>query len=129
MYITVYAYDPITKEYRGTTKALEDPKHHGRYLIPAFATEIEPPEPGENQMIVWEGEAWQLVDIPQPEPEPEPTEEELRQQEIRRLEGLLNEHYFAHLKLWATGAEQTEIDECKGEIQAILAELEVLYNA
>lgn len=126
---TVYAYNPITNEYIGTTKAPEDPKHPGRYLIPAFVTEIEPPQPGENQKVVWGGEAWQLVDILQPEPKPEPTEEELRQREIWRLEGLLNERYSAHSKLLATGADQTEIAECKAEIQAILAELEVLYNA
>lgn len=129
MHITVYTYDPITKEYRGATQTPEDPKHPGRYLMPAFATEIEPPTPGENQKVVWDGETWQLADIPQPEPEPEPTEEELRQQEIWRLEGLLNERYRAHSKLLATGADQTEIAECKAEIQAILAELEVLYNA
>ena len=127
--ITVYAYDPITKEYQGTAKATEDPKHPGRYLVPAFTTEIEPPEPGENQKVVWDGQAWRLEDIPQPEPEPEPTEEELRQQEIGRLEGLLSERYSAHSKLLATNAPQTEIDECRAEIQAVLAELEVLYNA
>lgn len=129
MHITVYTYDPITKEYRGATQALEDPKHPGRYLIPAFATEIEPPTPGENQKVVWGGEAWQLEDIPQPEPEPEPTEEELRRREIWRLEGYLSERYSAHSKLLATGAPQTEIDECRAEIQTIIEALEVLYNA
>jgi len=127
--ITVYAYDPITKEYQGTTKAPEDPKHPGRYLVPAFATEIEPPEPGENQRVVWGGQAWQLEDIPQPEPKPEPNEEGLRQQEIWQLEGCLSERYSAHSKLLATGAPQTEIDECRAEIQMILDALEVLYNA
>lgn len=129
MYITVYTYDPITKEYRGATQAPEDPKHPGRHLIPAFATEIEPPTPGENQKVVWGGEAWQLVDILQPEPKPEPTEEELRQQEIWRLKGLLNERYSAHSKLLATNAPQGEIDECQAEIQTILDELEGLYRA
>lgn len=126
---TVYAYNPITNEYIGTTKAPEDPKHPGRYLIPAFATEMEPPQPGENQKVVWGGEAWQLVDIPQPEPKPEPTEEELRQREIWRLKGLLNERYSAHSKLLATNAPQEEIDECEAEIQTILAELEGLRHA
>lgn len=131
MHITVYTYDPITKEYRGATQAPEDPKHPGRYLIPAFATEMEPPEPAENQKVIWDDTTWKLEDIPEPEPEPEPepTEEELRQREIWRLEGLLNERYSVHSKLLATGADQTEIAECKAEIQAILAELEVLYNA
>lgn len=129
MYITVYTYDPITKEYRGTTKALEDPKHPGRYLIPAFATEMEPPQPGENQKVVWDGQAWQLEDIPQPEPEPEPTEEELQQQEIAILESMAKERYYALVKLLATDALQEEIDGLKWEVQVILNELEVLYNA
>lgn len=127
--IVTYCFDMFTKEYTGIYNAPEDPKHPGRYLIPAFATTIEPPTPGENQKVVWGGKAWQLEDIPQPEPEPEPTEEELRQQEIWRLEGLLNKRYSAHSKLLATGAPQTEIDECRAEIQTIIEALEVLYNA
>lgn len=128
MYITVYSYDPITKEYRGATQALEDPKHPGRYLIPAFATEMEPPQPGENQKVVWRGEAWQLVDVLQPEPKPEPTEKELRQREIWQLEGMLNERQSAYVKLFTTGATQQELAECQEEIQAIIAELEAKYN-
>ena len=129
MYITVYAYDPITKEYRGTTKAPEDPKHHGRYLIPAFATELEPPAPAENQKVVWDGQAWQLENIPEPEPEPEPTEAEIQQQEIAILESMANERYYALVKLLASDALQEEIDDLKWEVQVILNELEVLYNA
>lgn len=128
MYITVYTYDPITKEYRDATQAPEDPKHPGRYLIPAFATEMEPPQPGENQKVVWGGEAWQLVDILQPEPKPEPTEEELRQREIWRLEDMLSERQSAYVKLLTTGATQQELAECQEEIQAIIAELEAKYN-
>lgn len=127
-YITVYAYDPITKEYRRTTKARKDPKNPSRYLIPAFATETEPPAPGENQKVVWDGQAWRLEDIPQPEPKPEPTEEELRQQEIWKLEGMLNERQSAYVKLLTTGASQQELAECQEEIQAIIAELEAKYN-
>lgn len=129
--IKTWCFDLITGEYTGIYNAPKDPKNPGRYQIPAFATTVEPPTPGENQKVIWNGTAWQVEDIPQPEPEPEPepTEEELRQQEIWQLEGLLNERYSAHSKLLATGADQTEIAECKAEIQAILAELEVLYNA
>ena len=127
--ITVYAYDPITKEYQGTAEATEDPKHPGRYLVPAFATETEPPAPGENQKVVWGGHAWQLEDIPQPEPEPEPTEEELRQQEIATLESMASERYYAFIKLLATDALQEEIDGLKWELQVILNELEVSYSA
>lgn len=125
---TVYAYNPITNEYIGTDEAPRNPKNQATYLIPAFTTEEEPPEANENQRIVWGGEGWLIEEIPQPEPEPEPTPEELRQQEIRRIEGLLNDRYAAHSKLLATGATQQELDECQAEIQIILAELEVKYN-
>lgn len=128
-YITVYAYDPITKEYRRTAKAYKDPKNPSRYLIPAFATETEPPAPGENQKAVWDGQAWKLVDIPQPEPEPEPTEAEIQQQEIAILESMANDRYYALVKLLATDASQEEIDALKREVEVILNELEVLYNA
>ena len=127
--ITVYAYDPTAKEYRGTAEATEDPKHPGRYLIPAFATTLEPPAPGENQKVVWYGQDWQLDDIPQPEPEPEPTEEALRQGEMWHLEALLSERQNAYMKLFTTGANETELAECKSEIRVILDALEVLYNA
>ena len=126
--IKTWCFDLITGEYTGTYDAPKDPKNPGRYQIPAFATTVEPPTPGENQKVIWNGTAWQVEDIPQPEPEPEPTEEELSQQEIRRLEGLLNDRYAAHSKLLATSAPQTEIDECRAEIQSILTELGVLYN-
>ena len=128
MRITVYTYDPITKEYRGATQAPEDPKHPGRYLIPAFATEIEPPEPAENQKVIWDDTTWKLEDIPEPQPKPEPTEEELRQREIWRLEGMLSERQSAYVKLLTTSATQQELAECQEEIQVIIAELEAKYN-
>lgn len=127
--IKTWCFDLITGEYTGTHNAPKDPKSLGRYQIPAFATTIEPPAPAENQKVIWNGTSWQLEDIPEPEPEPEPTEEELRQQEIRQLEGLLNERYSAHSKLLATDAVQEEIDALKWEVEVILNELEVLYNA
>jgi hypothetical protein len=82
-----------------------------------------------NLKVVWDGEAWQLEDIPQPEPEPEPTEEELQQQEIAILESMANDRYYALVKLLATDALQEEIDGLKWEVQVILNKLEVLYNA
>lgn len=126
--IKTWCFDLITGEYTGIYNAPKDSKSPGRYQIPAFATTVEPPEPAKNQKVIWDGTTWQLEDIPEPEPEPEPTEEELRQQEIGQLEGLLQERYSAYSKLLATGAPQTEIDECRAEIQSILTELGVLYN-
>jgi hypothetical protein len=126
--IKTWCFDLITGEYTGTYNAPKDPKSLGRYQIPAFATEIEPPAPAENQKVVWDGQAWQLVDIPLPEPAPEPTEEDLLQQEISILEGMAHERYDAFVKLMATDAPQEEIDVLKWELQVIIQELEVLRN-
>ena len=126
--IKTWCFDLLTGEYTGIYNAPKDSKSHGRYQIPAFATTIEPPEPAENQKVIWDGATWQLEDIPEPEPEPEPTDEDLRQQEIRRLEGMLSERQSAYVKLLTTGATQQELAECQEEIQAIIAELEAKYN-
>ena len=128
--IKTWCFDLITGEYTGTYNAPKDPKNPERYQIPAFATTVEPPEPAENQKVIWDGSTWKLEDIPEPEPEPkpEPTEEELRQREIWGLEGMLSEHQTAYIKLLTTGASQQELAECQEEIQAIIAELEAKYN-
>ena len=126
--IKTWCFDLITGEYTGAYNAPKDPKSIGRYQIPAFATTIEPPAPAENQKVVWDGQAWQLENIPEPEPEPEPTEEELPQQEISILEGMAHERYDAFVKLMATDAPQEEIDVLKWELQVIIQELEVLRN-
>ena len=126
--IKTWCFDLITGEYTGTYNAPKDPKSPGRYQIPAFATTVEPPEPAENQKVIWDGQAWQLVDIPLPEPAPEPTEEDLRQQEISILEGMAHERYDAFVKLMVTDAPQEEIDVLKWELQVIIQELEVLRN-
>ena len=127
--IKTWCFNLLTGEYTGIYNAPKDSKSRGRYQIPAFATTIEPPEPNENQKVIWDGIAWQLEDIPQPEPEAESTINELGQQEIALLEGELHGRYYAYLKLSATGATPGELDECKAEIQIILESLEVLYNA
>jgi hypothetical protein len=109
---TVYAYDPITNEYIGTDEAPRNPKNPATYLIPAFATENEPPAPGENQKVVWDGQAWQLENIPEPEPEPEPIIEDPRailQSEISNLQ-------MSYLRLLTTDATEAELTECKEEI-------------
>jgi hypothetical protein len=65
-----------------------DPLRPGHWLIPAFATTIEPPIPGENQIVRFQNDHWILEDIPVPEPEPElpePTPEEIKQQQIDSL--------------------------------------------
>lgn len=69
----IYNYHPESGNYIGTGKADESPLEPGVFLVPAFATDIEPPKyNAETQYIVFVGEAWEVKDIPSPEPEPEP---------------------------------------------------------
>lgn len=79
----VYSYDPITGQYAGTAIAFEDALEPGTYLIPANATEAEPPfEPNEGgDWLHWNGSAWEWKSWPIPETPivPEPTSEELAQ--------------------------------------------------
>lgn len=59
-YKTVYAYNPTIGEYAGETKAYANPREGG-YMMPANATETEPPEAGEHQAPVFADGAWSLV--------------------------------------------------------------------
>ena len=62
----IYKYDPKTKEYKATETAMLDPmesKLQGKdvYLMPANATDIEPPIK-EGYVAVWNGQGWGLVE-------------------------------------------------------------------
>lgn len=54
----IYHYHPATGEHIGTGTAMADPLEDGRWLIPAHATDTEPPKVGENEVAVFDGEAW-----------------------------------------------------------------------
>lgn len=63
--MNLYNYDKNTKEYLSTTIADADPmetKIRGEFvpLIPACATLIEPPKTGENEVAIFNGEAWEI---------------------------------------------------------------------
>jgi len=77
--MNIYHYTPDLGLYCGMDLADESPLEPGVYLIPAYATELEPPMPGENQMVKFVDGAWTLetVDIPVVETIVEPTVEEL----------------------------------------------------
>ncbi len=58
---TAYSYDPATGEYTGVTTANESPLEPGVYLLPAHSTEVPPPEAGDHEAALWDGEAWDLI--------------------------------------------------------------------
>ena len=64
----IYHYDSSTGAFTGTSEADPNPRRAGSFLIPAFATEVAPPNISEKQFASWNGSEWELKDIPEPEP-------------------------------------------------------------
>lgn len=63
--MNLYNFDPNTKEYLMTTIASADPmetKIKGEFipLVPAYATLVEPPETGEGEVAIFNGESWEI---------------------------------------------------------------------
>lgn len=61
----VYSYSKDTGFYNGVLLAVESPLERGtgRFIIPAYCTEIEPPEPVNGKERIFDGEAWAYVDV------------------------------------------------------------------
>lgn len=59
--MTNYFYDGTTREYLRSAPAQLDPGT-GNPLPALLATHIAPPETGEKQAAVWNGEAWDIVE-------------------------------------------------------------------
>lgn len=57
----IYHYDSETGEYLGSSDARPDPLETGRFLIPACATDVEPPKNGANETAVFAGDAWSVM--------------------------------------------------------------------
>ncbi|MDP3871316.1 MAG: hypothetical protein Q8Q80_01515 [Methyloversatilis sp.] len=72
----IYHYDRLTGRFLQAEGADSDPKDPETYLVPAFATEIEPPAAPEGMFAAFIDGAWGLVAEPEPdEPEPESPEQ------------------------------------------------------
>ena len=59
----VYNYHPVTKEFTEFSEADEDPLDKGKWLIPASATVIPPPEQVNGKVRVFTGLLWQYDDL------------------------------------------------------------------
>lgn len=61
----LYGYDPQTKEYAGPARPDIDAASLGRdvldFLIPAFTTDVEPPDVPRGSVAVWRGDQWEIV--------------------------------------------------------------------
>jgi len=72
--IYIYDRDGIFYEVRS---ARPDVKRPGEWVLPSGATWEAPPEIPEGMCAVWDGAAWNLVDIPAPPEEAMTAEEAL----------------------------------------------------
>lgn len=59
----IYHFHPATRELLGSSKADQNPMSPGAFLVPAWATNAEPPAAGDGQAAVFdiESETWSLV--------------------------------------------------------------------
>ena len=58
----IYNYHSEYKSYIGSSNADESPLEPGVYHIPAYATDIEPPVCQENQIQVFDGTSWNIIE-------------------------------------------------------------------
>lgn len=56
-----YSYHPNTGEYVGHQMVDRDPMQPGKWLFPAYSTDIEPPSTKHNQAAVLVGGVWSMV--------------------------------------------------------------------
>lgn len=61
----LYGYNPVDKVFTGQTEADIDQAslahNELEFLIPAFTTDIKPPDAPRGSRAVWNGEAWDIV--------------------------------------------------------------------
>ncbi|QBP75413.1 hypothetical protein E2K99_10500 [Herbaspirillum huttiense] len=70
----IYNFQPKTFMLLGIGNADEDPLSPGNWLLPAFSTEIAPPDVPDGQRAIFsiDDQVWRLEPIPEAEPEQTP---------------------------------------------------------
>ena len=76
---------PCQLDPRATKEAGEEV-----YLLPANSTLAEPLKEKEGYNVIWNGEAWEYVEIPKPPEPPAPTPEEITEQKLAELDNQYN---------------------------------------
>jgi hypothetical protein len=79
-----YTFHSETGVFIGVDFAQESPLEPGIFLLPAGATFVEPPQFAEGKQAVWNGETWEVQDIPPPPEPPAPEPEPVTWEVIRR---------------------------------------------
>lgn len=59
----IYHYDETSGAYLGSSQAMADPMEPGRWLIPAWATTVEPGAEIEGMEQVFNGTGWVYRDV------------------------------------------------------------------
>ena len=113
---------PCQLDPRATKEAGEEV-----YLLPANSTTIEPPKEKEGYSIMWDGEAWEYVEIPKPPAPLEPTPEEITERKLAELDAQYNSDK-ATLMLQYTEAMVGDDSDLMASIKAELAALREQYD-
>lgn len=61
----IFHFDELTGELLGEGEARPDPMEPGRFLIPAWATTVEPPQAQAGKFRAFNGSGWEYRDIVQ----------------------------------------------------------------
>lgn len=61
----IHHYDQQTGELLGEGEARPDPMEPGRWLIPAWATTVTPPEAMPGKFRAFNGNGWEHRDLPE----------------------------------------------------------------
>ena len=81
----IYHYHPETKQFIGVGIADPDPLEKGKFLIPACATDREPPQEIQGKILVFDNGQWQHIDrIFTPEEETPALSDEEKMQIVRQ---------------------------------------------
>lgn len=82
----VYIYSDDNKEYiESLILDDSDKSPSGKWNIPGFCTEIEPPIEKEGFLRVWNGSNWEYKEIPKEPIEPEPSLDEIKEAKIAEM--------------------------------------------
>jgi hypothetical protein len=133
-----YLFDENTKEFEGLVDCQIDPlesEKQGKkiWLLPANSTLVEPLEPKEGYLIVFNGEFWEYQEIEKPsEEEKEPTNEDISNMRQNAYMMRTDPLTLRKLRKQALGEWTTEDEkEYVAQIQAISAQIasEFPYNS
>lgn len=122
----IYNFDADTGVFIGSGIADPSPLEDGVYLIPAFATDIEPPSIKDNERVLFDGSAWNIEVIPPPPPVPAvppPTNEQI----IKTLTAAVQEHLdgvsasfgYDNIFTACTYAEEPSVPQFQAEGRAL----------